>query len=195
MLDTHGRKWIQPIINKISVIFIKLKMSPIKLTVFALLLGITAAFMNAISAPIMALIFLWLSGLMDVLDGTVARMTNKKSDLGAFLDITFDRIVELSILYSFVIRDQQLLFIAFILATTFVLSITVFLTVASLTKNNSEKAFYYQAGITERTETFIFFSLMILFNSQAQIIGLIFAALVGITIVTRIKEAINIFNQ
>ncbi|MCH4891394.1 CDP-alcohol phosphatidyltransferase family protein [Acidaminobacter sp. JC074] len=195
MLDTHGRKYVQPTINKIAGFTIKLKLSPIHLTIIALLLGLLAAVLNAVDLVIPAVIILWLSGLVDTLDGSVARLTNQKSDLGAFLDITFDRIVELAILYSILFKHPEYASMVFVLTSTFVLSMTVFLTVGSFAKNHSEKSFYYQAGITERTETFIFFTLMILLEKWALAIGYVFAILVIITVFIRFREAIKLLRS
>lgn len=194
MLDTHARKHVQPLINKIANGCIRMGFTPIKLTILALLLGLLAAFLNYMMLPLAAVIMLWISGLVDTLDGTVARLTNTKSDLGAFLDISFDRIVEVAILYSLFLRNPELSSMVFILCSTFLLSMTVFLTVGSMTKNKTEKAFYYQAGITERTETFIFFTLMILFIDFSAIIGYIFAGLVVITIIIRFIEGVKVLR-
>lgn len=191
MLDTHARKFIQPSFNYIAKQCVKLGFSANKLTITALILGLAAALLNYFVLPIAAIIVLWLSGLIDALDGTVARLENNKSNLGAFLDITFDRVVELAILYSIYLRNPQLAFMLFVLCSTFLLSMTVFLTVGSLTANTSEKSFYYQAGITERTETFIFFTLMILLPKYTELIGYVFAFLVLITILTRFREGIK----
>ena len=195
MLDTHGRKYVQPTINKIAEVAIKLHLTPIKLTIIALLMGLFAALLNALDWTLLSIIILWLSGFIDALDGTVARLTNSKSDLGAFLDITFDRIVELAILYSILLKHPEHAMMLFILTSTFVLSLTVFLTVGSMANNQTEKAFYYQAGITERTETFIFYTLMIMFEQFTHYIGYIFALLVLITVFTRFKEAVKLLRR
>ena len=195
MLDTHARKYVQPVITHIAKGCIRLNLTPIKLTLLALLIGLGAAVLNMFNLPILAVILLWISGLIDTLDGTVARLNHQKSDLGAFLDITFDRVVELSVLYSFLIRAPELSGMLFVLCSTFLFSITVFLTVRSMSNNHTEKAFYYQAGITERTETFIFFTLMMIFIDYADIIGYIFAGLVLVTVFMRLYEGIKILKD
>lgn len=194
MLDTHARKYVQPIINRIGMFCIRMKLSATKLTVLALILGISSACFHYLKMPVVSISFLWFSGLVDALDGTVARLSNSKSNLGAFLDITFDRVVEIAILYSFLFLYPHLSTMIFVLCTSFLLSMTVFLTVGSLSKNKSKKAFYYQAGITERTETFLFFTLMILFPNYTQTLGYIFAALVFITIIIRFVEALKLMK-
>ena len=82
-----------------------------------------------------------------------------------------------------------------VLTASIVMSLTIFLTVSSFAKNNGNKAFYYQAGMAERTEGFIFFTLMILWVDMRLIIGYIFALVVVITAVQRFYEGIKILKD
>lgn len=195
MLDTHARKYVQPIINKIARKVNDHHISPIQLTLVALILGLSAAIFTGLDHPFMAILLLWASGFLDALDGTLARISGTKSNRGAFLDITFDRVVEISILYAFLYRNSNHAIMLLILCSSFVLSMTVFLTVGSMAKNTSEKAFYYQAGITERTETFLFFTAMILFEDYTNLLGYIFASLVFITVAIRFTEALRLIKD
>ena len=56
-------------------------------------------------------------------------------------------------------------------------------------KKKGVKSFYYQAGVAERSEGFIFFSLMILIPSYLGIITNIFSILIIITAIQRFLEA------
>jgi len=195
VIDTHGRKYIQPIFDKIANIIIRLKLSPIKVTFIALIMGILSILFLLLNELILSVTFLWISGMFDVLDGTVARKTNSQSELGAFLDITFDRILELGIIVSLAIIDPKLGIMLVALTASIVMSLTVFLTAASFAKNNGNKAFYYQAGIAERTEGFIFFTLMILWGDMRMLIGYIFAFAVLFTAVQRFFEGVRILKD
>lgn len=66
---------------------------------------------------------------------------------------------------------------------------TIFLTVGALSEKKGVKSFYYQAGVVERSEGFIFFSLMILIPSYLGIITNIFSILIIITAIQRFLEA------
>ena len=66
---------------------------------------------------------------------------------------------------------------------------TIFLTVGALSEKKGVKSFYYQAGVAERSEGFIFFSLMILIPSYLGIITNIFSILIIITAIQRFLEA------
>ncbi|MCY1691791.1 CDP-alcohol phosphatidyltransferase family protein [Exiguobacterium sp. SL14] len=46
---------------------------------------------------------LWISGMLDVIDGTMARK-EKTTPIGTILDLVLDRIVELSVLIGLALR-------------------------------------------------------------------------------------------
>ncbi len=71
---------------------------------------------------------------------------------------------------------------------------TLFLSVGAMSQKSSQKAFYYQAGLIERTEAFILFSLMIVFADYATYIAYLFAFLILITVLQRLKEALHILD-
>ena len=66
---------------------------------------------------------------------------------------------------------------------------TIFLTVGALVEKKGMKSFYYQAGVAERSEGFLMFSLMILVPSYIVIFTNLFSAIIFITIIQRIIEA------
>lgn len=195
MLDTKARKYVQPVFDRLADGLIRIKMTPIKTTFTAFFAGLGAVLALVVGLNILAVILLWLSGLLDVLDGTIARKTDTSSQLGAFLDIVFDRIVELGIILGLVAVQPYLGTMLVVLTIAIVLSMTIFLTVSSFASNNGEKSFYYQAGVAERTEGFIFFTLMILWVDQRLVIGYIFAALIYMTAGQRFLEGIRILRE
>ncbi len=62
--------------------------------VAAFIIGIVTAVLVALGLNIWALAVLFLSGFIDVIDGTFARLRNNQTNKGAFLDMLFDRLVE-----------------------------------------------------------------------------------------------------
>jgi CDP-diacylglycerol--glycerol-3-phosphate 3-phosphatidyltransferase len=195
VIDTHGRKYVQPIFDKGANILIRFGLTPIKVTFMALVMGLISIVFLLFDEMLLSVIFLWISGILDVLDGTVARKAHKESELGAFLDITFDRIIELGIIISLAILNPKLGIMLVVLTASIAMSLTIFLTVSSFAQNNGDKAFYYQAGVAERTEGFILFTLMILWVDMRLIIGYIFALVVVITAVQRFYEGIKILKD
>ena len=65
---------------------------------------------------------------------------------------------------------------------------TIFLTVGALSQNKGSKSFYYP-GVAERTEGFIFFTIMMLMPNNVGLISNIFAILIVITALQRMIEA------
>ena len=74
------------------------------------------------------------------------------------------------------------------------MSMAIFLTVGACTEKKGMKSFYYQAGVAERSEGFILFSLMILLPEYLGIITNIFSILVLFTAGQRFFEAKKILD-
>ncbi|MGL6185287.1 MAG: CDP-alcohol phosphatidyltransferase family protein [Clostridium chrysemydis] len=190
MLDTYGRKYVNPLINLGAKAFLKLKFTPNLVTVIALITGILAAFLNFYGNIIIALLLLWISGYLDSVDGAMARKLGLTTPFGTLLDITFDRLVELSIIISIALKYENTRIYLLFLLSSILISMTIFLIVGALSKNNGIKSFRYQAGVAERTEGFIMFSLIMCLEGNYKIITInIFTIIILITIFQRIIEA------
>ena len=194
MLDTRGRRNADFIINFIADIFIKLKFTPNNVTVLALFVGVSSGILVYFDQYILAAIVLWISGLFDAVDGAVARKTKKSSLIGTLMDITFDRIVEISIILAFALKFPSSLLSLLLLAFSIILSMTIFLTVGALSENNGKKTFRYQAGLMERTEAFVLFTVMMLLPKYLTIIAFIFAGLIVFTAIQRFIEAYKLLK-
>lgn len=136
-----------------------------------------------------AVILLILSGYLDTLDGSIARMYNKKTDKGASLDIIFDRFVEFFIILGIYLYDpsNRALICLLMLGSAYI-CITSFLIVGILIDKKTEKSFYYSPGIMERTEVFILFIFMIIFPSFFSYLGISFSVLLFLTGLLRIFQ-------
>lgn len=196
MLDTKARKIIQPVINKGADLFIKLRLGANDVTIIALIVGILPSVLLLFGfSNILAVAILWVSGYLDAVDGTIARKTNSSSLFGTIMDITFDRIVEISLIIAISLKISSNPFVFVLLASSIILSMTIFLTVAAASDKSSEKSFYYQPGIAERTEGFIMFSLMMIYPNIADYICIVFTAMVLFTAMQRFVEAYKYFNK
>lgn len=80
----------------------ELGVKPVDLTVTGLLLSVLAFLSSMKNSPLYYTVFVALSGLMDMLDGPVARATGKASPLGAFLDSFLDRVSDALLIVSLV---------------------------------------------------------------------------------------------
>lgn len=189
MLDTHARKYVNPIIELGAKFLLKLNLTPNNVTILALLIGISTSIFLYFDMQISAVILLWVSGYLDAVDGAMARKSNSSSSFGTLLDIVSDRIVEVSIVLVLGLKFIDVRYNLIILTVCILMSMTIFLTVGALSEKKGVKSFYYQAGVAERSEGFIFFSLMILIPSYLGIITNIFSVLIIITAVQRFLEA------
>lgn len=194
MIDTHCRKYASGIFEKIADVFIKLRFTANMITLFAFILGIGASFMLLMGYNFTAVILLWSSGLLDVVDGQMARKLGKSSDMGALMDILSDRIVEIVFIHVCAIRVSGGMYAFMFLLSTIIISMTIFLTVGALSSKASEKSFYYQAGLMERTETFIVFTTMVFLPQYAKNISVLFGIAILFTAGQRFYEAHRILD-
>lgn len=193
MLDTHARKHVQPAIEKTADFLLKRGLTADTVTKIAFVIGLSTGIFIYLDQPLIAILALWISGFLDVVDGTMARKT-KPSPWGTLLDISFDRMVEISVILGLAFRFPEAMWALLLLSVSIIVAMTVFLTVGALSDKQGMKSFYYQAGLAERTEGFILFTLMIAFSTYLTAITLIFLVMQIITIFQRMTEARKILK-
>lgn len=191
MIDTKLRKSVQPIFDTLAKGFVKLKITPNTITGLAFVIGTCSAIFIGLNFMMPALICLWLSGLFDVLDGTVARINGQSTPVGAYMDLILDRMVEAAVILGFyhAFPEYTLMYLLFFIAVLF--NFTTFIVAGAIFKNDGKKSMYYDVGIAERTETFIVFSLMMLLTSYIYWILLVFNAIVFLTGIIRFYKVIK----
>lgn len=188
MLDTHARKWVQPSIEGTARLLLKRGLSANQVTLIAFIVGSATGLVYYFGFPILAVVLLWLSGFLDAVDGTMARLT-KPSPFGTVMDVTFDRIVEISVILGVAFIHPEIMWALLLLSVSIIISMTIFLTVGAVSEKQGMKSFYYQAGLAERTEGFILFSVMMLFPSIVLWTTLLFFAVELYTGLQRFLEA------
>ncbi|TFD98317.1 CDP-alcohol phosphatidyltransferase family protein [Jeotgalibacillus sp. R-1-5s-1] len=188
MLDTHARKYVQPVIQKTADGLLKTGLTANQVTIGAFIIGVSSGLLYYIGQPLLAVIVLWLSGFLDAVDGSMARAT-KTSPFGTVMDVTFDRIVEISVILGVAFLHPEIMWAALLLMSSIVISMTIFLTVGNVSENNGVKSFRYQAGLAERTEGFIFLTVMMLAPGIVLWTTLLFFAVEVFTAGQRFMEA------
>lgn len=181
MIDSRLRQPIQPIFDLLGKGLASLKFTPNTVTVLALIVGIGSAIAIGLGHPILSIGLLWLSGLLDVLDGTLARITGQPSPLGAYLDLIFDRLVEGAMILGFYAWMPSLIWGLLIFQAGAMFNFTTFMLAGTLFKNEGKKSMHYDIGLVERTETFLLFTLLILLPKLAFLLLMIFNALMILT--------------
>ena len=195
MLDTKARKLVQPLLDWVANLLIKLGVSANSATLMAFAVGILSAGAVCLQWYWPAIAMLWLSGLLDAVDGTIARKTGTSSPLGTLLDVVFDRVVEILHLLALIYIVPELSPYVAIVLSTIIISMTIFLTVGASTKNTAEKSFYYQPGLAERSEGLLMITLAILLVEYRVIVLLVFAGMILFTAVQRFIEAVKLFKK
>ncbi len=103
------------IIRPLAVLLARLGVPPNVLTVLFTVLTSAGVFFILTNRPLFAALWFVVFAPFDALDGEVARLSNKTSRFGAFLDSSLDRIVDGLIFLSFiyVFRNDPFLFSTF----------------------------------------------------------------------------------
>lgn len=188
MLDTKARHLVQPALDAMARVCLQLGISANALTIAGMLVGVAAAGIVAADHAIAGFLVLWLSGFIDAADGTLARLT-KPSPLGAILDITFDRVVELSMIVALAWRHPEVRLELVVLAGIIAIAMSLFLSIGAAVQNASVKSFHYAPGLGERTEAFICLSLMILDRERLALWTWVFVGVIAFTMAQRLVHA------
>lgn len=90
--------------------------NPNTISLLASLVGVLAAFFFLLGHSATAGVILLLSGILDTLDGTVARLGERASKFGAILDSSLDRYVEMIVFMGITwhFRDSTMFFWSFL---------------------------------------------------------------------------------
>ena len=188
MLDTKARKYIQPILDGFARVCLRIGVSANTLTVAGMLIGVLAALLVVNDHAAAGVMVLWLSGLIDAADGTLARLT-MPSAIGAILDITFDRVVEVAMIVALACLYPDARLSLVILAGIIAIAMSLFLSIGAAVTNQSIKSFHYAPGLGERTEAFICLSLMVLDHARLGLWTWLFIGVIVFTMAQRLYHA------
>jgi len=166
--------------------------SPMVITLLACLTGVMILPTLYLHHTNVALILLILTGFLDTLDGTIARLKNQCTEFGGAMDIISDRVVECAIIIGFYLyAPHERALSCLILLSTILLCVTSFLVIGIFTKNNTNKSFYYNSALIERFEAFIFFALMICLPQYFNILCNTLSLLI---LITTAQHSIKLFR-
>ncbi len=167
--------------------------TPDQVSVASFCVGLSAVVALYLHLYWLALIVILVNRIGDGLDGALARMT-QETDAGGFLDIVLD-----FVFYSVVVLGFGLAapvengLAAAVLLFTFVGTGGSFLAFAVMAERRGikslvykNKGIYYLGGLTEGSETVLFFILVCIFPDFFPVIAYCFAALCLITLITRV---------
>lgn len=183
------------------------KITANKITLIALINGLLSALSIFLSGRLIweleliitASVLMCLSFFFDVLDGTLARI-EQPTIFGGILDIFSDRTVEVIIIISIISTDSMTLMWPGIFSLgSIVLCISMFLLIGGAVKTDdleeTKKVIYYRHSFMERSETLIFLFLILILVPWRYILLWIFALLVFITTLLRLRDAYQILKK
>lgn len=193
MFDRVAIRWLAPPLGWLAGRLVRAGVGADAVTFAGFGLGLAAAGAIVLQAYTTGLVLLLAGRLCDGLDGAVARLT-RPTDRGAFLDIVLDFLFYASIPLGFAFADPAANALpAAALLAAFIGTGSSFLAFAALAERRGlksaaypAKGLYYLGGLTEATETLACFALMCLFPDRFALWAWGFAALCGLTIVTRL---------
>jgi len=172
----------QWIIDRIVWFLSGLRISPNMLTLIGLAINFYAAFLFADARFLAAGGVVIFAGLFDMLAGQVARLTNRVSDFGAFLDSVIDRysdvvlFVGLLIYYARIHRFFYVVLVAIAMAGSLMVSYT---------RARAESLIpLCKVGFLERPERVVLIIIGALFNRLAAVLWVI-AVLANVTVLHR----------
>jgi archaetidylinositol phosphate synthase len=191
------RNQLEPFINWLAHLVASIGLSPNQLSLLGFISSIAAGIMYSLSSqttsnsPYMIVqlggIILLIAGFFDVLDGAVARLTNKASKRGAYLDSILDKVAEIFILISIYLGGLSS-------AIWCLIAVSLALLV-SYTRARAESLDIplIGIGIGERAERLLILALigMIPLTGAMQIAVIIVSIVSGVTIIQRISMVIR----
>lgn len=178
MLTENLREIFKGFSNKIGKTLGKTGLSPIFFTFLILVFGFFAAYFIYLGSFKLAIIFILISGLMDFLDGAVAKANKKETRFGALFDSAADKISEISWYLAFGLLDPKFWLGASLAIATFMLSSYI----SRYAKAVGGKS---GGGIMERKERLILIILGLIFASYLSYILYLIAFLSFVTCLQR----------
>lgn len=85
---------------KIGIVFSHLPLTPNQWTLFSVLPAVVSAYLIINGMFLWAALFFGLSAFLDLVDGSVARVTGRVTKRGAYLDTIIDRYIEVIIIFG-----------------------------------------------------------------------------------------------
>jgi phosphatidylglycerophosphate synthase len=202
MFDAAARKIIDPPLNSLGRFLTRHGVSANMVTLAGYVPACLVLIILYYEIYYVALFCIVLNRFLDGLDGAVARQSHV-SDLGGFLDIVGDFIFYSAVPFGFALaRPEDNALASAFLIFSFIGTGSSFLSYAIVaakrgltTQIQGRKSFYYLGGLTEGTETIVFFILCCFFPDYFAVLAWGFGALCWVTTMTRMVAAWHAFRD
>lgn len=193
MLDRMTLTLIKPMLTATARCIINAKVKADTLTITGFFAGLSCIPLLASEHYTLALVLIMINRIVDGLDGAVARLT-EPTEHGAYLDIVLDFIFYAGVIFGFALAIPEqnalpaaALLFSFMGTGSSFLAFAIFAEKLNLqSMQYPNKGFYYLSGITEGTETILFFVAMCLLPNHFPALAWLFFTLCIITTMTRV---------
>ena len=191
------REKYQKMMMPVGEAFSKLGLTPNIITFISFIISICAGLLLAFNQLVLGVAFIVLTGLVDMLDGAVARATGRSTRFGAVWDHLLDRYAEFSIVFGIAFSVYSTWYIPFVAIFSMIMASFVRAKAESVGKLDK-----CTVGIAERQEKLLiliigclltyFYSLPVILDyTILDICLLLIAILSQITVVQRLKYTWN----
>ena len=200
MLDRRINTIIHPIMNGLAN-HIPRQFTANTITLAGFAIGMIVVPLLWLKLYFAALAVILVNRFFDGMDGAVARK-NGTTNLGGYLDITCDFIFYSVVIMGFALADpgNNGLAAAFLIFS-FIGTGSSFLAFAAAAEkqgissnDHGLKAFYYLGGLTEGTETILFFVIICLYPEFFPILAVVFGSICWITVLGRLGSAFTLLR-
>lgn len=187
------RNWYINLISPATEFFIRMGVNPNFFTTIGLLISILAAYFLAVGYLRLGGAFILLAGTFDILDGKVARATNRVTKFGALYDSTMDRYGEVMIFFGLAYHFSQspLNFLGIDWSTLIVVSVSVAIGGSVMTSYVRARAeglgLECKVGVMQRPERFVYLGFGAVFHKITLIFAIfLIAILANVTVIQRL---------
>lgn len=200
MFDIALQKFLKPAVHKIGAALASAGISANMITLAGAIIVIPACIAIIYGHYGVGLCFILLNRIIDGLDGAVAQI-NGPTPFGGYLDSIADFLFYAAIPVAFAFANPSDAPWAALLLGSFMVTGVSFLAFAAIgadkkaaDEGRGQKSFLYTIGLMEGTETIITFTLMCFFPTYFAWIALAASLLCALTIVQRIKMAMDFLD-
>jgi CDP-diacylglycerol--glycerol-3-phosphate 3-phosphatidyltransferase len=187
--ESAARAFSQPIARVLA----KTGISPTALTWTGFLIALGGGALIALGYPFIAGVAVLVGAAFDMLDGALARLTNRVTRFGAVLDSTLDRLGEVAVLLGILVAYAQSGSVAGILLTG--LALPGSLLVSYLRARAEAISLDCKVGLFTRTERVVIVSLGLLFSRVDYALIAALAIIVFFSFLTVVQRLLYIWQQ
>lgn len=139
-------------LEPVSEIFLKLGISPNLITILSLIFGIACACCYASRLFLIGSVLLFISAILDLVDGTVARKTHNETKFGAVFDWIADKYVDALVIAGVGLSGIPILSLFFPTIPSLDMAVVMAAIIGSLMNTFIKPVTYAEIGFSDRIE-------------------------------------------